>query len=324
MEHQPFLFPPATPMDDSDTETENNVNPKVEDVELIVGLSVDENVACQEPGNDPQQTEIVQKGHEADAVQNYDVLRREIAEDEASEDEEHPPEKIELARHEGGAAQVTSAEALEDNHVSEPGSEHMIELGLTQGNQRTVARLRSDSLVLRRTKTDAVFELMESLDFYPSQSKLADFLRNRLVKAKDIKMADKIKPMCDLENPDDIYRALLAASANTKVAKIYRVYGQIRLAKAIHELASEEVIINPGISKLMTHTWHLKQVAARSAGDVSDAEKGPKIKHFEEEFYAGRRWIRINRWFGGIGFVIIVVTSGQLAQLLNCKADIHG
>ena len=191
--------------------------------------------------------------------------------------------------------------------ISRKEVEYRIELGLTRGTSTVVSKLREASTLLKKPEADAAFDICKKLDFHSIRSKLVEFHKNRRAEIEDPQKMDRVPSTCDLRDPDDIYDALRVTHGQTKIAKIYRAYGQMRLVSSVRRLTSV------GESK-KKYTEVLDELAHKKAGKVSKGERKSKMKSYKDEYQGGVKWRNVSHWFGGKAVVMVFVVAGQSCQ----------
>ena len=186
-----------------------------------------------------------------------------------------------------------------------------IERGLTNSDPSTISKLRTNSTILSRPETDTIFDLCQKLDFVPVQFKLVKYLEDRRAEIGTDKKTDPLPSTCDLAHPDEIYDVLCVGQAHTDTAKIRRAYDQMNLFDKVNQLARTDVAAKEHVKEEKLYIWHLENLAARKAGNVSLDKKKIIVENYKNQYHAGGKWTEVSKWFGGKGIVMVFVLAGS-------------
>lgn len=172
-------------------------------------------------------------------------------------------------------------------------------------------RTKSDNK--RDHDMDEIMSMIERLNFWVIQYRIIIFAEKRL---RSPGIMAKVSELTDESDPVAVYHAIEASSAKEYDAKLHRIFGQVRLVKAVQEKVDRGYV--PKQAKLLPGTLpieYTKLSLQDMAEEMTNGEpKDVQIRTWEKlrrEHQAGKKWMKIMESFGGEGIVFILLFASK-------------
>ncbi|KAL8825811.1 MAG: hypothetical protein Q9191_004188 [Dirinaria sp. TL-2023a] len=212
------------------------------------------------------------------------VLASEQASDfeEEYDDVSHEEEQDSFFVGENSGIQMDNQSFPEDCNAESDGKIEKVssvELGLTQENQPVLEQVAEECHHLLPERGDRlqselkpIFKACSKLSFLKVQYQLVQFLESRY-KAPQHKM-QKLPSSWETSDPHSIFNNL-------------QIDNKAKLADLLQEI-----------------------VVDGAETQISPAEMTRIVDRYKEEYNAGRKWLEVSLWFGGMGAVLVFVVAG--------------
>lgn len=177
---------------------------------------------------------------------------------------------------------------------------------------------RTSSNEKRDHDMNEILTMIERLNFWTVQYRITIFAEKR---ARSPGNTAKVSELPDGSDPVAVFHAIEAVSVAEYDAKLHRIFGQIRLVKAVKEKIDQgykpkEALLLPGTMKI-EYTKYFLQDMANSM--TIGKPKNIQVKTWEKlrrEHSAGRKWMQIIDTFRGEGAVFILLFAGESILLV--------
>ena len=136
-------------------------------------------------------------------------------------------------------------------------------------------------------------------------------LRHPGMKARDAAAFSSSDPLV-------IYDVLEQTLSQTKDAKLHRAYHQIRLYETVRQMLARGRYGDG----LAPHVRVLEELADRRAEDATEKVRLVTRGKFRASYAAGKKWLMMDKAFGGAGVVFVFIMAGELIATVYSTFDV--
>ena len=196
-----------------------------------------------------------------------------------------------------------------------------IEVAITRGDPSVLKPIRAHFLKQspfrnQESHIDSVLDTCRKFDFAQIKRALLYFFEGRRANASSNM---SIPSTWDMHDTTEIISAIEIIGNNSDHAKIHRAFAQMRLYTIVQQQLSSALVTRGRGRHIALHLVILDGMAAAQSTGTSEQEKlrtKKTYKDLEAAYRAGKHWLQVADWFGGVGILFVFVLRGEIAWTL--------